>query len=84
MFLGLDVVVPLMSAEALAVPKAARLYFSLLAYLLDVWPQKTADLPGGHPEGPPPPQPRPATLPRTYPSTLVAGCSSPALPRHGL
>lgn len=46
-FLGLDIVVPLMSGELLAVPKLARLYFALLSYMLDIWPARVAELPGG-------------------------------------
>lgn len=46
MFLGLDIVVPLMSGELLAVPKLARLYFGLLCYMLEIWPARVADLPG--------------------------------------
>lgn len=46
MFLGLDIVVPLMSGELLAVPKLARLYFALLSYMLDIWPARVAELPG--------------------------------------
>ncbi len=45
-FLGLDIVVPLMSVELLAVPKLARLYFALLSYLLEIWPDRLAALPG--------------------------------------
>ena len=45
-FLGLDIVVPLMSGELLAVPKLARLYFALLSYMLDIWPARVAELPG--------------------------------------
>lgn len=45
-FLGLDIVVPLMSGELLAVPKLARLYFGLLSYMLEIWPARVADLPG--------------------------------------
>ena len=48
-FLGLDLVVPLMCAEVVAVPKVARAYFRLLAYLLEVWPHRTAALPGARP-----------------------------------
>lgn len=44
-FLGLDIVVPLMSVELLAVPKLARLYFALLSYLLEIWPDRLAALP---------------------------------------
>lgn len=46
-FLGLDIVVPLMTGELLAVPKLARLYFGLLSYLLEIWPDRVAALPGG-------------------------------------
>ena len=45
-FLGLNIVVPLMSGELLAVPKLARLYFALLSYMMDIWPARVAELPG--------------------------------------
>lgn len=45
-FLGLDIVVPLMTGELLAVPKLARLYFGLLSYMLEIWPARVAELPG--------------------------------------
>jgi hypothetical protein len=48
-FLGLDIVVPLMSSELLAVPKLSRLYFALLSYMLDIWPARAAELPGAVP-----------------------------------
>jgi hypothetical protein len=48
-FLGLDIVVPLMSGELLAVPKLARLYFALLSYMMDIWPARVAELPGAVP-----------------------------------
>ena len=46
-FLGLDVVVPLISVELLKVPKLCRLYFQLLGYLLELFPERMATLPGG-------------------------------------
>jgi len=54
-FLGLDILVPLMTGELLAFPKLARAYFALLAYMLEVYPERVAALPGA---------------PRALPSTL--------------
>ena len=55
-FLGLDILVPLMTGEQLAFPKLARAYFALLAYMLEVYPERVAALPGA---------------PRALPSTLI-------------
>ena len=38
--LGLNVVVPLMSAQLLQFPKLCRSYFSLLSYMLEVYPEQ--------------------------------------------
>jgi hypothetical protein len=42
---GLNIVLPLISAELLKFPKLAHLYYSLLSYMLEVYPQAVADLP---------------------------------------
>lgn len=57
-FLGLDVVVPLISLELLKIPKLCRLYFQLLGYLLELFPERMDTLPG-EPAPPPPPPPAP-------------------------
>jgi hypothetical protein len=48
-FLGLDILVPLMTGELLRFPKLARAYFALLAYMLEVYPERVAALPGAPP-----------------------------------
>ena len=48
MFLGLDVVVPLISEDLLKIPKLCRLYFGLLGYMLEAFPERMAALPGAH------------------------------------
>ena len=45
-FLGLDVVVPLMTEDLLKIPKLCRLYFGLLGYMLEAFPERMAALPG--------------------------------------
>lgn len=50
-FLGLDILVPLMTGELLRFPKLARAYFALLAYMLEVFPERVAALPGAYPLG---------------------------------
>ena len=45
-FLGLDILIPLMTSELLRFPKLARAYFALLAYMLEVYPERVAALPG--------------------------------------
>jgi hypothetical protein len=44
-FLGLNIVIPLISLELLKYPKLCRQYFSLLAHMLEVYPEKVAVLP---------------------------------------
>ena len=39
-------VVPLISLELLKIPKLCRLYFQLLGYLLELFPERMATLPG--------------------------------------
>ena len=46
-FLGLDTVIPLMTGELLQFPKLLRAFFSLIAYMLEVYPERVASLPGG-------------------------------------
>ena len=46
MFLGLSILVPLMQIEQLKFPKLARAYFTLLSYMLEVYPERVAGLPG--------------------------------------
>ena len=45
-FLGLDILVPLMRDEQLKFPKLARAYFTLLSYMLEVYPERVASCPG--------------------------------------
>lgn len=45
-FLGLEILVPLMSDEQLKYPKLARAYFMLLSYMLEVYPERVASCPG--------------------------------------
>ncbi len=40
MLLGLNTVVPLMSPELLKFPKLCRLYFALLSYMLEIFPEQ--------------------------------------------
>ncbi|KAK9812956.1 hypothetical protein WJX72_006385 [[Myrmecia] bisecta] len=44
-FLGLDVLIPLISLDLLKFPKLCRAYFTLLAYMLEVYPERVAALP---------------------------------------
>ena len=46
MFTGLGILVPLMQDEQLKFPKLARAYFMLLSYMLEVYPERVASLPG--------------------------------------
>ena len=46
-FLGLDTVIPLMTGDLLHFPKLIRAFFSLIAYMLEVYPERVASLPGG-------------------------------------
>jgi hypothetical protein len=45
---GLNIVLPLINAELLKFPKLAQLYYSLLSYMLEVYPKAVADLPPQH------------------------------------
>ena len=45
-FLGLDMVIPLMTGELLHFPKLIRAFFSLISYMLEVYPERVASLPG--------------------------------------
>ena len=46
-FLGLDTVIPLMTGELLHFPKLIRAFFSLISYMLEVYLERVASLPGG-------------------------------------
>lgn len=41
---GLNIVLPLINAELLKFPKLAQLYYSLLSYMLEVYPRAVAEL----------------------------------------
>jgi hypothetical protein len=45
---GLNIVLPLINAELLKFPKLAQLYYSLLSYMLEVYPRAVAQLPSEH------------------------------------
>lgn len=45
---GLNIVLPLINAELLQFPKLAQLYYSLLSYMLEVYPRAVADLDPRH------------------------------------
>ncbi len=45
-FTGLGIVVPLLSSELLQFPKLARAFFALLGYMMEVYPDRVAGLPG--------------------------------------
>lgn len=45
-FTGLDMVIPLMTAELLQFPKLARAFFALLSFTMEVYPERVAALPG--------------------------------------
>lgn len=45
---GLNIVLPLINAELLKFPKLAQLYYSLLSYMLEVYPKAVAELPQHH------------------------------------
>eukprot|EP00878_Enallax_costatus_P024514 GHUV01026164.1.p1 GENE.GHUV01026164.1~~GHUV01026164.1.p1 ORF type:complete len:1105 (+),score=386.39 GHUV01026164.1:1431-4745(+) len=45
---GLNIVLPLINAELLKFPKLAQLYYSLLSYMLEVYPRAVADLEPSH------------------------------------
>ena len=48
-FMGLDMVIPLMTGELLHFPKLIRAFFSLISYMLEVYPERVAALPGAAP-----------------------------------
>ena len=48
-FMGLDMVIPLMTGELLHFPKLIRAFFSLISYMLEVYPERVAALPGATP-----------------------------------
>jgi hypothetical protein len=43
-YLGLHIITPLMSVDLLKYPKLCRQYFTLLAHMLEVYPEKVAKL----------------------------------------
>jgi len=45
---GLNIVLPLINAELLKFPKLAQLYYSLLSYMLEVYPRAVAELAPQH------------------------------------
>lgn len=45
---GLNIVLPLINAELLKFPKLAQLYYSLLSYMLEVYPKAVAELAPQH------------------------------------
>ena len=47
-------VLPLMSCELLQFPKLARAFFGLLSYMMEVYPERVAALPGAAASGVPP------------------------------
>ena len=51
-FMGLDMVIPLMTGELLRFPKLIRAFFSLISYMLEVYPERVAALPGAAPRSP--------------------------------
>lgn len=48
-FLGLDLVIPLVTGELLQFPKLVRSFFSLLSYMMEIYPEHVASLPGALP-----------------------------------
>ncbi len=46
--IGLGIVIPLINQELLKFPKLSRLYYSLLAYILEAYPQYVVALPTQH------------------------------------
>lgn len=45
-FVGLDIIVPLMTVELLKFPALSVAYFQLLAHMLEVYPERVLALPG--------------------------------------
>ena len=45
-FVGLDIVVPLIEGDLLKIPKLCRLYFQLLGYMLEAFPERMVALLG--------------------------------------
>ena len=45
-FVGLDIIVPLMTVELLKFPTLSEAYFQLLAHMLEVYPERVLALPG--------------------------------------
>lgn len=47
-FLGLGLVIPLVTGELLQFPKLVRSFFNLMSYMLEIYPDHVAGLPGKH------------------------------------
>lgn len=45
-FLGLEIVIPLVTGELLQFPKLVRSFFSLVSYMMEIYPEHVACLPG--------------------------------------
>lgn len=45
-FVGLDIVIPLVSGELLHFPKLVRAFFSLISFMMEIYPEHVASLPG--------------------------------------
>ena len=45
-FLGLEIVIPLVTGELLQFPKLVRSFFSLMSYMMEIYPEHVASLPG--------------------------------------
>lgn len=45
-FLGLGIVIPLVTGELLQFPKLVRLFFNLVSYMMEIYPEHVAALPG--------------------------------------
>ncbi len=67
---GLGQCLPAMTARQLAVPKAARLWYNLLAHAAEVAPAQLAELPGAATHSHPSPYPPPPPL--LFPARLLA------------
>ena len=45
-FLGLGLVIPLVTGELLQFPKLVRSFYNLMSYMLEIYPEHVAALPG--------------------------------------
>jgi hypothetical protein len=48
-FVGLDMVIPLITGDLLHYPKLVRAFFNLISYMMEVYPEHVAALPGAQP-----------------------------------